>query len=159
MAESRWKLEGYAILWDTPALGNVAGKPMPRPRVYRRGCFRYALQQGREVVLAVGHGGLAASSTARDLFLEEDAKGLRFWCWPDATPEGERAILRVMSGQCTEVSLGLKDETDYRFTHDEVLETRDLVEVCLVPAGACPGTSVVALSPERQAEIAAKRAL
>lgn len=137
-------VEGYAALFDTPTdIGGVFIEQI------ERGAFRNALARGDDVEFLINHGGLPiARSTAGNLFLEEDDRGLKMRAQLDPSdPDVQRIIPKMRAGMLDQMSFAFQatgqrwdspaDGPDVRTITDVML-----YDVSVVNRGAYPDTSI-----------------
>lgn len=137
-------VEGYAAVFDTPTdIGGVFTE------VIRKGAFRSALERGDDVEFLINHGGLPiARSTAGNLDLEEDERGLKIRARLDATdPDVQRIVPKMRAGMLDEMSFAFQatgQEWDSPTDGPDVRTITDVVlfDVSIVNRGAYPETSI-----------------
>lgn len=156
-ADGKVAVEGYAALFDTPTnIGDVFIEQVAR------GAFRSALSRGDDVEFLINHGGLPlARSTAGNLWMEEDERGLKIRAELDPTDPDVQRILPKMRGKMLDQMSFAFQATGQRWdTPGEGLDVRTITDVVLydvsiVNRGAYPQTSIALRSLEevkRQAQ-------
>lgn len=137
-------VEGYAALFDTPTnIGDVFIEQI------ERGAFRNALARGDDVEFLINHGGLPiARSTAGNLHLEEDERGLKIRAQLDPSdPDVQRIVPKMRAGMLDQMSFAFQ-ATGQRWDNSaDGLDVRTITDVVLydvsvVNRGAYPDTSI-----------------
>lgn len=157
--ESGVVVEGYAALFDTPTdIGGVFVEQIAR------GAFKNALKRGDDVEFLINHGGLPiARSTAGNLYLEEDDKGLKMRAVLDPTdPDVQRIIPKMRAKMLDQMSFAFQATGQTWDTPGDGPDVRTITDVMLydvsvVNRGAYPQTSI-ALRSHEQAKAEAERA-
>jgi HK97 family phage prohead protease len=152
-------VEGYAALFDTPTnIGDVFTE------VIARGAFKSALARGDDVEFLINHGGLPiARSTAGNLTLEEDDKGLKMRAVLDPSdPDVMRIVPKMRAGMLDQMSFAFQATGQRWDSPGDGLDVRTITDVMLydvsvVNRGAYPDTTI-ALRSREQAQAAAEKA-
>lgn len=137
-------VEGYAALFDTPTdIGGVFIEQI------ERGAFKNAIARGDDVEFLINHGGLPlARSTAGNLMLEEDDKGLKIRAHLDPTdPDVQRIVPKMRAGMLAQMSFAFQATGQRWDTPGDGLDVRTITDVVLfdvsvVNRGAYPDTSI-----------------
>lgn len=143
-------VEGYAALFDTPTdIGGVFIEQIAR------GAFKSALERGDDVEFLINHGGLPiARSTAGNLWLEEDDKGLKMRAVLDPSdPDVMRIVPKMRAGMLDQMSFAFQATGQRWDTPAEGMDVRTITDVVLfdvsvVNRGAYPETSIALRSRE-----------
>jgi uncharacterized protein len=143
-------VEGYAALFDTPTnIGDVFTE------VIARGAFKSALARGDDVEFLINHGGLPiARSTAGNLTLEEDDKGLKMRAVLDPSdPDVMRIVPKMRAGMLDQMSFAFQATGQRWDTPAEGMDVRTITDVMLydvsvVNRGAYPDTTIALRSRE-----------
>lgn len=137
-------VEGYAALFDTPTnIGDVFIEQIAR------GAFAKALERGDDVEFLINHGGLPiARSTAGNLYLEEDDKGLKMRAVLDPTdPDVMRIVPKMRAGMLDQMSFAFQATGQRWDSPGDGLDVRTITDVMLydvsvVNRGAYPDTTI-----------------
>jgi len=137
-------VEGYAAVFDTPTdIGGVFTE------VIRKGAFRNAIARGDDVEFLINHGGLPiARSTAGNLYLEEDDRGLKIRAQLDPSdPDVQRIVPKMRAGMLDEMSFAFQATGQEWQSPAEGQDVRTITDVMLfdvsvVNRGAYPETSI-----------------
>jgi uncharacterized protein len=137
-------VEGYAALFDTPT--NIGDAFIEQ---IARGAFKSALDRGDDVEFLINHGGLPiARSTAGNLTLEEDDKGLRMRAVLDPSdPDVMRIVPKMRAGMLDQMSFAFQATGQRWDTPAEGMDVRTITDVMLydvsvVNRGAYPDTTI-----------------
>jgi HK97 family phage prohead protease len=143
-------VEGYAALFDTPT--NIGDAFIEQ---IARGAFKSALERGDDVEFLINHGGLPiARSTAGNLYLEEDDKGLKMRAVLDRSdPDVMRIVPKMRAGMLDQMSFAFQATGQRWDTPAEGMDVRTITDVMLydvsvVNRGAYPDTSIALRSRE-----------
>ena len=143
-------VEGYAALFDTPT--NIGDAFIEQ---IARGAFKSALDRGDDVEFLINHGGLPiARSTAGNLYLEEDDKGLKMRAVLDRSdPDVMRIVPKMRAGMLDQMSFAFQATGQRWDTPAEGMDVRTITDVMLydvsvVNRGAYPDTSIALRSRE-----------
>lgn len=143
-------VEGYAALFDTPT--NIGDAFIEQ---IARGAFKSALERGDDVEFLINHGGLPiARSTAGNLTLEEDDKGLKMRAVLDRSdPDVMRIVPKMRAGMLDQMSFAFQATGQRWDTPAEGMDVRTITDVMLydvsvVNRGAYPDTSIALRSRE-----------
>ena len=152
-------VEGYAALFDTPT--NIGDAFIEQ---IARGAFKSALERGDDVEFLINHGGLPiARSTAGNLYLEEDDKGLKMRAVIDPSdPDVMRIVPKMRAGMLDQMSFAFQATGQRWDTPAEGMDVRTITDVMLydvsvVNRGAYPDTSI-ALRSREEAKAEAEKA-
>ena len=152
-------VEGYAALFDTPT--NIGDAFIEQ---IARGAFKNALARGDDVEFLINHGGLPiARSTAGNLTLEEDDKGLKMRAVLDPSdPDVMRIVPKMRAGMLDQMSFAFQATGQRWDTPAEGMDVRTITDVMLydvsvVNRGAYPETSI-ALRSREEAKAEAEKA-
>jgi HK97 family phage prohead protease len=137
-------VEGYAALFDTPTnIGDVFIEQIAR------GAFKKALERGDDVEFLINHGGLPiARSTAGNLFLEEDDKGLKMRAVLDPSdPDVMRIVPKMRAGMLDQMSFAFQATGQRWDSPADGLDVRTITDVMLydvsvVNRGQYPDTTI-----------------
>lgn len=99
-------VEGYCCLWNVPFVYQGY------QRAFTPGCFTHMGTVWRPVSLLREHRWDDLLADGTDLFLEEDALGLRFKAFLSGTPINRRVVSELKAGILTQCSLGYDDWSD-----------------------------------------------
>lgn len=141
------RLSFYAAVFNMPTMivePGDNGDMVRYQEVIKPGAFDSALSSDAEVIANIDHDEVQtfATRSSGKLLLQSDPYGLFASCWIPATPEGDRIIERIKSGEL--------DGCSFRFVPIENGNTDGVVErvkvklydVCLTANPAYPGTEV-----------------
>lgn len=137
-------VEGYAALFDTPTtIGDWFVERI------ERGAFKSAIARGDDVEFLINHEGLPiARSTAGNLYLEEDDKGLKIRAQLDpADPDVQRILPKMRAGMLDQMSFAFQATGQRWEVNEGDLDVRTITDVVLydvsvVNRGAYPDTSI-----------------
>lgn len=137
-------VEGYAAVFDQPTnIGDVFTE------VIAPGAFRSALARGDDTEFLINHGGLPlARSTAGNLTMTEDAKGLKIRAVLDGTdPDVMRIVPKMRAGMLDQMSFAFQATGQRWDTPADGMDVRTITDVVLydvsvVNRGAYGGTSI-----------------
>lgn len=143
-SETGLTVEGYAALFDTPTnIGDVFIEQIAR------GAFTKALERGDDVEFLINHGGLPiARSTAGNLYLEEDEKGLKMRAVLDPSdPDVMRIVPKMRAGMLDQMSFAFQATGQRWDSPGDGLDVRTITDVMLfdvsvVNRGAYPDTTI-----------------
>lgn len=135
------KISGYAAVFNSDSVDFGYFVERIRP-----GAFRNTLRDNPDVVALLSHdtGQPIGRTSAGNLKLSEDDRGLKFELSPIDTEDGRKAIEWVRSGVATGMSFGFMSEEDAWSTKNgknfrELISVR-LYEISLVTFPAYPAT-------------------